>query len=58
MSMGFPGQEDWSGFSFSSLGNLPDPGMEPVSPALPGGFFTHVATRKALSLGSAPLKRS
>ena len=25
---------------FPSPGDLPDPGMEPVSPALAGGFFT------------------
>ena len=24
----------------SSRGNLPDPGVEPTSPALTGGFFT------------------
>ena len=40
LSLGFPRQEYWSGFSFSSPGDLPNPGMEPVSPALAGGFFT------------------
>ena len=30
----------WSGLPFLSPGNLPDPGIEPVSPALAGGFFT------------------
>ena len=38
--MGFPRQEYWSGLLFLSLGDLPDPGMGPVSPALAGGFFT------------------
>ena len=41
--MGFPGQEYWNGVSFPSLGDLPDPGIEPTSltsPALAGGFFT------------------
>ena len=33
-SMEFSRQEYWSGLSFSSLGNLPDPGIEPGSPAL------------------------
>ena len=33
-SMGFSRQEYWSGFLFSSPGDLPDPGMEAVSPAL------------------------
>ena len=39
-SMGFPRQEYWSGLPFSSLGNLPNPGIKPSSPALSGGFFT------------------
>ena len=38
--MGCPRQEYWSGLLFPSPGNLPDPGIEPVSPILPGGFFT------------------
>ena len=29
LSMGFPRQEHWSGLSFPSAGNLPDPGIEP-----------------------------
>ena len=33
-SMGFPRQECWSGLPFPSPGDLPDPGIEPVSPAL------------------------
>ena len=40
LSMGFPRQEYWSGVPFSSPGDLPNPGIEPVSPALAGGFFT------------------
>ena len=32
LPMGFSGQEYWSEFSFPSPGNLPDPGIEPVSP--------------------------
>ena len=34
LSMGFPRQEYWSGLSFPSPGNLPDPEIEPGSPAL------------------------
>ena len=34
LSMGFLRQEYQSGLSFPSPGDLPDPGMEPVSPAL------------------------
>ena len=33
-SMGFSRQEYWSGLQFPSLGDLPDPGIEPWSPAL------------------------
>ena len=32
--MGFPRQEDWSGLPLSSPGDLPDPGIKPMSPAL------------------------
>ena len=34
LSMGFPRQEDWSGLPFPFSGDLPDPGIEPGSPAL------------------------
>ena len=33
-------QEYWSGLPFPSPGDLPNPGLEPTSPALAGGFFT------------------
>ena len=33
-SMGFSRQECWSGLPFPSPGDLPDPGIEPGSPAL------------------------
>ena len=36
----FPWQEYCSGLLFPSPGDLPDQGIEPVSPALAGGFFT------------------
>ena len=36
--MGFLRQEYWSGLPFSPPGGLLDPGIEPVSPALAGGF--------------------
>ena len=38
--MGFPRQEYWSRLLFPSPGDLPDPGIEPVSPVLEGRFFT------------------
>ena len=34
LSMGFPRQEYWSGLPFTSQRDLPDPGIEPRSPAL------------------------
>ena len=34
LSMGFPRQEYWGGLPFPSPGDLPDPGIEPGSPAL------------------------
>ena len=37
LSMGFSRQEYWSGLPFPSLGDLPDPGVEPMSPALQVG---------------------
>ena len=33
LSMGFSRQECWSGLPFPSPGDLPDPGIEPGSPA-------------------------
>ena len=39
LSMGFPRQEMGSRLPFPSPGNLPDPGVDSVSPALVGGFF-------------------
>ena len=38
--MGFPSQEYWSGLPFPSPEDIPDPGIEPVSPTLADGFFT------------------
>ena len=34
LSMGFSRQEYWSALPFSSPGDLPEPGIEPRSPAL------------------------
>ena len=46
LSVGFSRQEYWSGLPFPSPGDLPDPGIEPVSPALAGGFFTTEPSEK------------
>ena len=40
LSVGFSRPECWSGLPFPPPGDLPNPGMEPASPALAGGFFT------------------
>jgi len=40
LSVKFPRQAHCSGLPFPSPGNLPDPGTEPMSPALAGRFFT------------------
>ena len=42
LSMGFPRQEYWSGLSRPPPGDLPNPGIKPLSPespALAGGLF-------------------
>ena len=38
LSVEFSRQEYWSGLPFPSPGDLPDPGIEPRSPALQAGF--------------------
>ena len=50
LSMGFPRQEYWRGLPFTSPGDLPNPRMSPVSPALAGGFFTAEPLGKPVKL--------
>ena len=50
--MGFSRQECWSGLPFPSPGDLPDPGIQPGSPALqidalPSEFWEMVKDKKA-----------
>ena len=40
LSMEFSRQEYWSELPFPTPGDLPDPGIKPMSPALASGFFT------------------
>ena len=50
LSMGFPRQVCWSGLPFPPPGDLPNPGIEPMSlesPVLTGRFFTPSATWEA-----------
>ena len=49
LSMGFSRQEYWSGLPFPSPGDLLDPGIEPMSPALAGRFFTSESPGNSLS---------
>ena len=46
LSMGFTRQEYCSGLPFSSPGDLPDSGIETMSPALAGESFTTDAPEK------------
>ena len=56
LSMGFPRQEYWSGLPFPPPEDLPYPEMEPVSPALVGGFFTAEPSGKPNINGKKALK--
>ena len=47
LSMGFPRQKYWSVLPCPPPGDLPDPGIKPVSLALACEFFTIWATREA-----------
>ena len=50
LSMGFSRQKYWSGLLCPPPGDLPNPGIEPISltsPALAGGFFTTSTTWEA-----------
>ena len=50
LSMGFSRQEYWSGLPCPPSGDLPNPGMEPLSlmfPVLAGRFFTTRTTWEA-----------
>ena len=47
LSMGLSRPESWSGVPFPSLGDLPNPGIELVSPVLTVMFFTISTTWEA-----------
>ena len=40
LSMGLSRQEHWGGLPFPSPADFPNPGIEPITPALVGRFFT------------------
>ena len=57
MSMGFPRQEYWSGLPIPSPGDLPNPGIEPMSPTLTGGF-SYQPLGKPQKINICSLKKS
>ena len=54
LSMGFSRQAYWNGLPFPSPGDLPNPGIEPGSPALQADAFTIWATWEAHKKGYMP----
>ena len=54
LSVEFSRQEYWSGLPFPTPGDLPNPGIEPTSPALAGSFFSTELHGKLLEHGSCP----
>ena len=54
LSLGLSRQEYWSEFPFPPPGDLPDPGIEPASPALAGGVFTRELPGKPTILTILP----
>ena len=53
LSMGFSRQECWSGLPFPSPGDLPNPGIEPGSPALQADALPPEPPRKPLTTVTA-----
>ena len=53
LSMEFSRQEYWSGLLFLSAGDLPNPGIKSMSPALADGFFTIEPSGKLSSEGKS-----
>ena len=52
--MGFSRQEYWSGLPFPSPGDLPDPGIEPGSPALEADALTSEPPGSSISTMDFP----
>ena len=50
---GFPRQEYWSGLPFPSLGDVPDPGIEPRSPVLQAEYLPSKQSKKPTTWGVA-----
>ena len=58
LSMTYFQREYWTGLPFPPLGDLPNPGIKPVSPALAGRFFTTSATWEAQLMIAAAAAKS
>ena len=56
--MEFLRPEHWSGLPLPSPGDLPNPRIEPTSPALAGGFFTTEPLRKPTKLDHLVKKKN
>ena len=54
-SMGFSRQEYWSGLPFPSPGDLPNPGIQPESPALAGRFLATEPPGLGLNISNTEL---
>ena len=54
--MEFSRQEYWSGLPFPSPGDLPDPGIEPGSPALQANVLPSEPQGKPLKVNEARIK--
>ena len=50
LSMGFSRQEYWSGLPFPTPGDLPNPGIEPRSPALQADSLLSESLRQKMSI--------
>ena len=57
LSMGFPRQEYWSRLPFPPSKDLPDPEIEPTSPALASGLFTTGSPEKPSNAITEDLKK-
>ena len=57
LSMGFSGQEYWSGLPFPSPGHLPDPEMEPSFPVSPASQVDSLPSKPFGALFSRPVDK-
>ena len=59
LSVEFSRQEHWSGYPFPSPGDLPDPGIDPRSPALQAdSFLSEPAGKPLLQASGGGFERS